>query len=58
MRVLLLRVCGSRSLRELDRIHVGTLTGPAGTFRRRIKLTKSARDLFAQLASRSPRAVA
>ena len=26
--------------RELDRIHVGTFTGPAGTFRQRTELTK------------------
>jgi hypothetical protein len=36
--------------RELDRIHLGTFTGPAGTFRRRTELAKPARDLFAQLA--------
>jgi hypothetical protein len=29
------------------RIHPGTFTGPAGTFRRRTELTKPARDLFA-----------
>ena len=29
--------------RELDRIHLGTFTGPAGTFRRRTELTKPAR---------------
>ena len=26
--------------RELDRLHVGTFTGPAGTFRQRTELTK------------------
>jgi hypothetical protein len=40
--------------RELDRIHLGTFTGPAGTFRRRTELTKPARDLFAQLAITPP----
>jgi Transposase DDE domain len=40
--------------RELDRIHLGTFTGPAGTFRRRTELTKPARDLFAQLAVPPP----
>jgi hypothetical protein len=40
--------------RELDRIHLGTFTGPAGTFWRRTELTKPARDLFAQLAITPP----
>ena len=40
--------------REVDRIHLGTFTGPAGTFRRRTELTKPARDLFAQLAITPP----
>jgi len=40
--------------RELDRIHLGTFTGPAGTFRQRTELTKPARDLFAQLAITPP----
>jgi hypothetical protein len=40
--------------RELDRIHLGTFTGPAGTFRRRTELTKPARDLFAQLTITPP----
>jgi len=40
--------------RELDRIHLGTFTGPAGTFRRRTELAKPARDLFAQLAITPP----
>jgi hypothetical protein len=35
--------------RELDRIHLGTFTGPAGTFRQRTELTKPARGLLAQL---------
>jgi Transposase DDE domain len=35
--------------RELDRIHVGTFTGPAGTFRQRTELTKAQRDILAQL---------
>jgi Transposase DDE domain len=35
--------------RERDRVHLGTFTGPAGTFRQRTELTKPARDLFAQL---------
>ncbi len=32
--------------RELDRIHLGTFTGPAGTFKQRTELTKPARDLL------------
>jgi hypothetical protein len=32
--------------RELDRIHVGTFTGPAGTFRQRTEITKAQRDIF------------
>jgi Transposase DDE domain len=35
--------------RELDRIHVGTFTGPAGTFRQRTEITKAQRDILAQL---------
>ena len=40
--------------RELDRIHLGTFTGPAGTFRQRTELTKPARDLLAKLAIDPP----
>jgi hypothetical protein len=43
--------------RELDRIHLGTFTGPAGTFCQRTELTKPARDLFAQLAITPPRQI-
>jgi Transposase DDE domain len=32
--------------RELDRIHVGTFTGPAGTFRQRTEITKAQRDIL------------
>jgi hypothetical protein len=32
--------------RELGRIHVGTFTGPAGTFRQRTELTKAQRDML------------
>jgi hypothetical protein len=35
--------------RELDRIHAGTFTGPAGTFRQRTELTKAQRDILRQL---------
>ena len=32
--------------RELDRIHVGTFTGPAGAFRQRTEITKAQRDIL------------
>src|SRR6266576_3861265 len=35
--------------RELDRIHVGTFTGPTGTFRQRTEITKPQRDILRQL---------
>jgi len=35
--------------RELDRIHVGTFTGPAGTFRQRTQITKAQRAILRQL---------
>jgi hypothetical protein len=35
--------------RELDRIHVGTFAGPAGTFRQRTELTKAQRDILRAL---------
>ncbi len=35
--------------RELQRIHIGTFTGPAGTFRQRTGIPKTARDLLAAL---------
>jgi transposase len=40
--------------RELDRIHLGTFTGPAGTFRQRTELTKAQRDILAQLKTGQP----
>jgi hypothetical protein len=44
--------CGStwpRLRRELDRIAIGTFTGPAGTFRQRTEITKAQRDILAWL---------
>jgi DDE family transposase len=35
--------------RELDRIAVGTFTGPAGVFRQRTEITKPQRDILAKL---------
>ena len=43
--------------RELDRIHLGTFTGPAGTFRQRTELPKPARDLLARLSIDAPRKI-
>src|SRR6516164_1587659 len=43
--------------RELDRIHLGTFTGPTGTFRQRTELTKTARDLFTRLGIAPPRQI-
>jgi len=40
--------------RELDRIHVGTFTGPAGTFRQRTELTKPQRDILRALEIDAP----
>jgi len=40
--------------RELDRIHPGAFTGPAGTFRQRTDLSKPARDLLAKLSIDPP----
>jgi len=40
--------------RELDRITIGTFTGPAGTFRQRTELTKTQRDILAQLKTDPP----
>lgn len=43
--------------RELQRLHVGTFTGPAGLFRQRTELTKPQRDLFAKLQLTPPKAI-
>jgi transposase len=40
--------------RELDRIHVGTFTGPAGTFRQRTEITKAQRDILHALSINAP----
>jgi DDE family transposase len=40
--------------RELDKIHVGTFTGPAGTFRQRTELTKPQRDILRALEIDAP----
>ena len=43
--------------RELDRIHVGTFTGPAGTFRERTEITKAQRDILHALKIDVPRRI-
>ncbi len=43
--------------RHLDRLHVGTFTGPAGTFRQRTEPTKPRRDLLAKLAITPPKQI-
>ena len=40
--------------RELDRIHVGTFTGPAGTFQQRTELTRTQRDILKALKIDAP----
>ena len=40
--------------RELDRIHVGTFTGPVGIFRQRTELTKPQRDILRALKTDVP----
>jgi hypothetical protein len=35
--------------RDLDRLHIGTFTGPAGTFRQRTEIAKAQRDILHQL---------
>ncbi len=39
---------------ELDRIAIGTFTGPAGTFRQRTEITDAQRDIFARLGIDPP----
>ena len=45
-------------LREhLDELHLGTFTGPAGTYRQRTELTKPQRDIFAKLDLTAPKKI-
>ena len=39
---------------HLDELHIGTFTGPAGTYRQRTELAKPQRDLFAKLGLTAP----
>ena len=43
--------------RELDRIHLATFTGPAGTYRQRTEIAKPTRDLLARLGIDPPRKI-
>ena len=43
--------------RHLDRLQVGTFTGPAGTFRQRTELTKAQTDLLARLDIPAPKPI-
>jgi Transposase DDE domain len=43
--------------RELQRIHIGTFTGPAGTFRQRTEVPKTARGILTTLKIDVPRKV-
>ena len=40
--------------RELDRVHVGTFTGPAGTFQQRTELTRTQRGILKALQIDAP----
>jgi hypothetical protein len=40
--------------RDLDRIHIGTFTGPAGTFQQRTELSKRQRDILKALQIDAP----
>ena len=43
--------------RELDRIHLGTFTGPAGTCRQRTEIAEPTRDLLTKLGIDQPRKI-
>ena len=45
---------GRLSARDLERIALDTITGPAGTIRQRTELTKTQRDILAQLRIGTP----
>jgi len=62
--LLLIRVAENRTSqtwpamrRELQRIAIGTFTGPAGTFRQRTGIPKTTRDLLAALDIDAPRKI-
>jgi hypothetical protein len=43
--------------RHLDRLHIGTFTGPAGTFRQRTELSMAQTGLLAKLSIPAPRQI-
>ncbi|MEU6367806.1 hypothetical protein ABZ876_19200 [Streptomyces sp. NPDC046931] len=43
--------------RELDRLHLGTSTGPTGLFRQVTALTKTQTDLLAKLGIPAPKQI-
>ncbi|WP_308165503.1 IS1634 family transposase [Nocardia noduli] len=62
--LLLVRIAETRTgttwpviRRDLDRLHIGTFTGPAGTFRRLTDSTKSQRDLLTRLGAPAPKQI-
>jgi hypothetical protein len=42
---------------HLDELHIGTFTGPAGTYRQRTELTKPQRDILAKLGLTPPKKI-
>ncbi|MBO0879256.1 MAG: IS1634 family transposase [Mycobacterium sp.] len=62
--LLLVRIAETRThttwpliRRELERLHVGTFTGPAGTFRRLTEVSKPQRDLLTRLGAATPKQI-
>nr|WP_067832656.1 hypothetical protein [Nocardia lijiangensis] len=62
--LLLVRIAETRTgtawlaiRRELDRLHIGTFAGPAGTFRRLTYPTKSQRDLLTRHSAPTPKQI-
>ncbi len=62
--LLLVRIAETRTgttwptiRRELDRLHIGTFTGPAGTFRRLTEPTKPQRDLLTRIGAATPKQI-
>lgn len=47
----------TQTRRELDRLHLGTFAGPAGTFQQATALTRPQRDLLAKLEIPTPKQV-
>ena len=47
----------NRVREDLQDLHVGTFTGPAGTFRQRTELTTAQRDILAKLDINAPKKI-